>query len=245
MTDKACYTNINPILECCAPLFSLLLPMKNAAVAEKVQSDLRDQVIELFDVLERMGYEKGLTSSEIQHARYAMAAFTDELIMGSSWPGRLQRMSKPLQLEFFGENSAGQGFFERLEKLRQSGDKHRHLLELFYLCLQMGFEGIYRLKGLEQLMALQVDLRSQLEDSIGKVDRTLSPQAKPKEGFIMKVGRNVPVWAIGSVTGAVMMFLYFGFSWAVNKDANESSDNIEKQAIVLQVLEAEQESTRR
>jgi type VI secretion system protein ImpK len=245
MSELPGKSSINPILECCAPLFSLLLPLKNAAAAEKAPSDLREQVIDLFDVLERMGYEKGLTSTEIQHARYAMAAFTDELIMGSSWPGRLQWMSKPLQLEFFGENSAGQGFFERLEKLRQSGDKHRNLLELFYLCLQMGFEGVYRLKGLEQLMALQVDLRSQLEDSIGKVDRVLSPNGKPKEGLIFKVGRNVPTWVIGSVTGAVMMFLYFGFSWVVHNDAAKSSDQIEKQAIVLQVLEAEQPSARR
>jgi type VI secretion system protein ImpK len=243
MSEQRNTISRNPVLECCAPLFSLLLPLKNSSAADNAPADLRDQVIDLFDVLERMGYEKGITSTEIQHARYAMAAFTDELIMGSTWPGRLQWMSRPLQLEFFGENSAGQGFYDRLDKLRQSGDKHRHLLELFYICLQMGFEGVYRLKGLEQLMALQVDLRSQLEDYLGKIDRTLSPQGSPKEGFIMKVGRHVPVWAIGSVTGAVMMFLYFGFSWVVHDDAEESRKVIEKQSMVLQVLDADNQNT--
>ena len=133
MSEQRNTISRNPVLECCAPLFSLLLPLKNSSAADNAPADLRDQVIDLFDVLERMGYEKGITSTEIQHARYAMAAFTDELIMGSTWPGRLQWMSRPLQLEFFGENSAGQGFYDRLDKLRQSGDKHRHLLELFYI----------------------------------------------------------------------------------------------------------------
>ncbi len=244
MSESVVNSSCNSILECCAPLFSLLLPLKNSQVADKAPSDLRDQVIDLFDVLERMGYEKGLTSTEIQQARYAMAAFTDELIMGSTWQGRLQWMSRPLQLEFFGENSAGQGFYDRLDKLRQSGDKHRHILELFYICLQMGFEGVYRLKGLEQLMALQVDLRSQLEDYQGRVDRTLSPNGKPKEGLIMKVGRHVPAWAIGSVTGAVMMFLYFGFSWVVHNDVEESLKLIEKQSVVLQVLDADKQDVK-
>lgn len=231
----------NPLLECCAPLFSLVLPLRKNSVAEKVSPDLRNKVVECFSEMERMAYEKAIVSADIQSARYAMTAFVDELVMRSSCPQRREWMSKPLQLEFYGKNSAGEVFYEKLDNLRTSGEKNHNLLEVYYLCLQMGYEGHYRLQGMEKLMALQVDIRSQLEDYIGKEDRRLSKDGVPKEGLVMKVGKHFPGWAICSLTGAIMMFMYFGYSWVIHNEAKDSVAYIEKQAAILKVLLAEEQ----
>ncbi|RFA29847.1 hypothetical protein CAI21_08410 [Alkalilimnicola ehrlichii] len=182
---------INPLLECSAQLFALVAPLRAERDAQlNLPDDFREQVLGGFDVLERMAFERQIDTATVQDAKYALAAFIDEAVMASEWPGRLDWMGRPLQLEFFGEHLAGEGFFERLNKLRQGGEQNVNLLELYYVCLQLGFEGIYKLRGLEQLMALQVDLRSQIDGYRGVADPRLSPDGAVQTSVFSRVGRT-------------------------------------------------------
>ena len=73
-------------------------------------------------------------------ALYAIVAFMDEQILRSQWSGRQQWMSQPLQLTYFNENTAGEGFFTRMQALEQRPNQ-AHVLEIYYLCLALGFRG--------------------------------------------------------------------------------------------------------
>ena len=125
---------------------------------------------------------------------------------------------------------AGEGFFKHLAKLRQAGAANKDIIELYYVCLQLGFEGVYRLQGMEQLMALQVDLRSQLEDYKKIKDRTLSPTGLPESGFISHMRREVPNWAISVFTVAIIFFTYMGYSMIIE---NQSENGV-RDILVLQ-----------
>jgi len=205
----------NPLLECCTSLFALMTPFKAADRGAGVPENYRDNIIAGFNELERMAFEREITMQVVKDARYALAAYIDEVVLSSDWPGRLDWMARPLQLEFFGEHLAGEGFFSRLAELRQDGARNLDLIELYYVCLQMGFEGVYRLKGIEQLMALQVDLRSQIENHRGGTTSRLSPNGLPKEGMLARARREIPYWVIGTVTLAVFFFTYLGYSIAI------------------------------
>lgn len=206
--EKETIREANPILECCAGLLALSVPLRSGRAAAGVEPDFRDRIMGAFDVLERMAFEKQIPTTTVQHAKYAMAAFVDEAVLGSVWGGRLEWMSRPLQLEFFGEHLAGEGFFTRLAELRQGGIGCVDLLELYYACLQLGFEGMYKMRGYEQLMALQVDLRAQIENLRGVSDPRLSPAGVPVRGMLGKFGRHVPYWALFAVTAAGVFFGY-------------------------------------
>ena len=224
------------LLACIAPVIHALMPLKVHSDVNKISANFRDEIIECFDQFERKCYENQITTSQMQEAKFALTATCDELVMASGANFRMDWMSRPLQLEFYGNNRAGEEFFERMEKLRMGNENKLKVLEVYYVCLQLGFEGTYKIKGLEQLKALIVDIRAQIEDASGVVDTQISANGTPSEGFVMKVGRNLPYWVIFSIGLSLIMFLYMGFHYVISKDAKNSNQLIETKLAVLQQL---------
>ncbi len=241
MENEKQITSSNPLLECAETIFSLISVFKKGDRGSSLDLDYREKILGGFDTMERMAFERQIGSIVLKDAKYALAAYIDEAVLSSNWPGRTLWMGRPLQLELFGDHLAGEGFFERLTHLRQGGEANANLLELFYVCLQLGFEGVYKIKGLEQLMALQVDLRSQIEGYQGVIDPRLSPAAAPTVPLMARVRREVPYWVITVVTVAIIFFTYLGYSMAVTKlaDSSVASINAEKDAILSYARQAQ------
>jgi hypothetical protein len=101
----------------------------------------------------------------LKDAKYAIAALIDEAVLCSDWEGRisLDESFALCSLKCLAIMSPGRVFLSGLPNCDKSAKRIWTLIELYYVCLQLGFEGIYKVRGLEQLMALQVDLRSQIE----------------------------------------------------------------------------------
>jgi type VI secretion system protein ImpK len=210
---------VNPLLESSAELIALVMPLRSGRLSAEVPDNYREQVMHGFQTLERKARERQLSDQMVTDAKYALAAFVDESVMASEWPGRTEWMRHPLQLEMFGEHLAGEGFFRRLSELRQGGEANADILELYYVCLQLGFEGMYRVQGLEQLMALTSDLRNQIHDYRGSTETRLAVYGTPPNGFFQRVGRHLPYWVIASVTAALMLGGYSGYV-ALNEAAS-------------------------
>lgn len=228
----------NPMLTCCESLFSLVAPLRDDQKALSVDTDFREIILTSFIAMEKAAFEKQIGMVEFKDAKYALAAYIDEVVLTSTWPGRMEWMSHPLQLEFFGEHTAGEGFFNRLANLRQGGEDNLHLLEIYYYCLQLGFEGVYRIKGLEHLMALQVDLRAQIDGYCGPVKNQLSPEGLPGKVLINQVRRHVPYWVIAVVTLAAVFFTYMGYSVVSGNIAKSSIATVlNNKDIVLKLQE--------
>lgn len=223
-------TTPNKLLECFSAVLHLANLFRNSnnttARAADFDLDYRQQVLAAFDLMERTAFEQQISVQRVQQAKYAAAAFIDELVLSSAWPGRANWMGKALQLEFFGEHLAGENFFKRLSDIRQNAVENIDVLEIFYICLQLGFEGMYRMRGMEQVMALQVDLRSQIELVRGVVDPRLAEEGLPKTSFTTRVGRNVPYWVIVSVTAAIVFFIFLGYAVAIDRQARQALTQI-------------------
>ncbi|MCU7843204.1 MAG: type IVB secretion system protein IcmH/DotU [Candidatus Thiodiazotropha sp. (ex Monitilora ramsayi)] len=225
-------SSINRLLECSATVFALTAKLRRDAATGSL-SDFRNQIIKSFDVLERMAFERQIGTSTVQDAKYALAAYVDETVLASENPERMEWMSQPLQLKFFGEHLAGEAFFEKLNKLRQGGEKNLDLLELYYTCLQLGFEGMYRMRGLEALMALQVDLRSQIDGYRGIVDPKLAPDGVPKTGIIARVSHNIPYWVIAVLTVGLLFFSYAGYSVMLADRVDNTLQSLDQQLTMI------------
>lgn len=218
--------HINPLLECCASLFAHAAQFKKSDRGVKVNAKFRRVILAGFDEMERKAFEKKIPMQKVKEVKYAMASYIDEAVLTSNWPGRMDWMSKTLQLTFFGEHVGGEAFFKHLNALRRAGDRFVDVLEVYYVCLQLGFEGMYRLKGLEQLMALQVDLRSQIESYRKYNDNRLSVDGKPKSSVMATMRRDIPYWVIGTVTIACVFFTYLGYAVVTEEIAKSSDDEI-------------------
>jgi type VI secretion system protein ImpK len=87
---------------------------------------------------------RGYSQEDVRLAIYAMVAFVDESVMNkqaafSDW-SRL-----PLEEELFGGHVAGESFFNDVQQLlsRPESTQTTDLMEVFYLCLLMGYKGRY------------------------------------------------------------------------------------------------------
>ena len=152
---------------------------------------LQRRVSSLFDQMSRKCREAGIPDEDANEAKYAIAAFTDEQIFRSAWPGRSQWMGQPLQLIYFNENTAGEGFFQHMSQL-QTQPQRAHVLEIYYLCLCLGFQGQYAVRGGEGLGPIVDQLSARLSSSLGNSD-IISPHGEPREAFRGLMRRELPL----------------------------------------------------
>src|SRR2546428_552240 len=68
---------------------------------------LQRRIDTLFEQMAGKAREANIPEADVNDAKYALVAFIDEQIFRSPWPGRNQWMSKPLQLVYYNENTAG------------------------------------------------------------------------------------------------------------------------------------------
>jgi len=194
---------------------------------------LRQRITGIFDSAMRKGREARISDEAMDRAKYAIVAFLDEIILSSPWPQKEQWLSRPLQYEFFREHVAGVEFFKRLEDLRRTAATNQDILEVYYLCLILGFEGQYKLHGQEKLNALVAELSREIEAS-GHKGKTLSPQGKRPDEFIEMMKQGLPAWVI-LVSCLTIVFVFFlTLSYLGNHDAQEVSQYL------TQLLEAKQ-----
>ena len=218
----------NILLESCINLLFLLLPIKAEDRGASLGADFRERILNGFGEFERAASGAGVESEAIGDARYALAAFADEAVLSSAWPHKDQWSGQPLQLQFFGEHLAGEGFFKKLSQLRQAGERKADVLEVYYICLQLGFEGIYKVRGTEALRSLQVDLRAQINDYRGGSAPELSVHGKPRNAILDRVERNVPYWVVGAATIAILFFGYVGFDIALGAQARDAYRQVDR-----------------
>lgn len=108
--------------------------------------ELQQRLMAALDGIVSKGRNAGVPDVELAEARYALTAFVDEQILKSNWPGRSEWMNQPLQLQLYREYTAGENFFKRMTALMQRGTPSV-ALEVYYLCLALGFRGAYGVTG--------------------------------------------------------------------------------------------------
>ncbi len=96
---------------------------------------------------------KSFSEEETKLAMFAIVAFLDETILTQNQPAFADWRRKPLQEELFGVHIAGEIFFQNLENIIRQPDSHPNadLLELYALCISLGFQGRYSAGGRAEL----------------------------------------------------------------------------------------------
>lgn len=140
-------------------------------------------------------------------AKFALAAFADEVIYHSTWPGKTQWLSNPLQLQFFGINTAGDGFFVNLDNLHGQRGRN-HVAQIYFLCLSLGFQGKYRLRNQEGLQQVVEGLGNYVAVQEGGGE-LLAPNAERKDAGAGVVRRELPFVAVAmGILGLAVMVVF-------------------------------------
>jgi type VI secretion system protein ImpK len=179
---------------------------------------LRTRLHHLFHVAEEQSKTNGISSDAFANARYGVTAYIDEMIINSRWSYREQWASRPLQYDFFAEYVAGEGFFKRLEAIRRAFPVQADLLELYALCMILGFEGQYRLHDHDKLRGLIEDVTREVQAKRGDAPG-LSPRGKRPEELMELVKRDLPVWVVLVTSAGIVFLFYLALSFLINQDA--------------------------
>lgn len=188
---------------------ALALALQLQAAAEFGDSDvLRERTTRLLKRAEREAHEAGVERDATRQATFAVVALLDETVRASGWSGRERWSAAPLQLEMFDRNDAGEEFFVRLDALREAPAEHADLLELYYLCLSLGFKGRYEFLPPAEHRELVRGVYRDLRRVPGMGEGPLAPHAEPAGRVAATVRRRVPPWAVLAVCGALAVIAY-------------------------------------
>jgi type VI secretion system protein ImpK len=171
---------------------------------------LRAGIGTVFAKMERHARERGIAAEEILSARFAVTAFIDEAIARSDWSGKAVWAQNPLSLEYFNTNTAGAEFFDKLEALRQRPDAHADLLEVYYTCLALGFEGKYALADPRQLTALTESTGRDLA-RVYPAGADLSPHWEPPQQALAQMKGALPLGVIAAILLGVVFVVFLIF----------------------------------
>lgn len=188
---------------------------------------LRTRLQHLFHQADEKSKAKGVSPDAHTHARYAVAAYIDEMIINSRWANREQWAARPLQYDFFGEYVAGEGFFKRLETVRRSLPVNADLLEVYGLCLILGFEGQYRINEREQLRGLIEDVTREVQAKRGDFP-ALSPHGKRPEELMELVKRDLPIWVVLVTSMGIVFLFYLALTFLLGQDAAHVAEQLRK-----------------
>lgn len=170
----------------------------------------------------------GFSHQDAQDMAYALVALIDEVVLGR--PEEYRQFWMPLQLHYFNENVAGDGFFARLNTVRK--DPHRHeVLQVYYLCMLFGFQGRYRIRGGElELMTLIDTVQKDLERARPFDFDVLSPHGdRPTESLLSK-RKKASMVGISAGALAVAVLFYGVLQFFLNDKVGELRSRIEVHA---------------
>lgn len=165
-------------------------PHDSKVFAEQMSTFLAD--------VDRQAKTLGASADDVHAARYAFCAAVDEIILRSPYPVREAWQTRPLQLRLFGDQLAGEHFFHKLEDLRARGAAHLQVLEVFHMCLLLGFQGRYAIDGDEKLKFMCSTLGNEIARMRGK-PRAFAPHAERPDQIANKIGSDLSLWLLTAV----------------------------------------------
>ena len=175
----------------------------------------RAQTKQALRIAEQEARGRGSSAEDVKQATFAVVAFLDESVLSSRNPVFANWARLPLQAELFGQQVAGEVFFQELQRIlgRDDSIESSDLLEVHYLCLLLGFKGRYAAGG--DLRSIMTVIQEKIRRIRGS-SRALSPRGSiPADAMRLAQSdpwvRRLSFAAVTTLLLALVLFLIFKF----------------------------------
>lgn len=205
MSEKV---NKNDLVAFAGPVFDLILRLKSGIVAPS--NGLRPQVASLLEEFEKRAERYRFNHKIIQVSKFALASFVDETVLTNNFPLRDEWEKYPLQLEYFGEQLAGNKFFDKLQAMLKQIEVTQDAVEIYYVSMLLGFKGRYAIYEKDQLLNIMQATANALV-KVGKIKPVeLSPNWLANDQPEPPKKQGMPVWAkISAIGGLGLAFIVY------------------------------------
>ena len=158
-------------------------------------------------------------SQQWELAKYALVSWIDEMLVDADWKGREWWSNNVLEVELFKSRLCNEKFYVRAAEA--SSLTGRDALEVFYVCVVLGFRGLYRDPNLAAIFTeahgLPADLstwakQTSMSIRLGQGRPPLSRSGREMSGAPPLFTREQLVWPwLGAVSLAAISILLYWF----------------------------------
>lgn len=226
--DLAAIGGMNPLVAAANPLLAVV-PRIRTSASHPDPAGLRESLLRQIAAFEQGARAKGVAPEAIVVARYALCTTIDEAVSHTPWGGTAEWARASLLVTLHREVGGGEKFFQLLNKMAADPGANIDLLELFHVCLALGFEGRFRIidGGKAQLETVRERLAEMIRKQRGEYERDLAVHWRGEQTQVKKLGSLMPLWATAMVAALVLLGVYLFLSFRLN----EASDGIAFAAI--------------
>ena len=201
---------IHSLLDLLYDGFFMLFLLKNGREPADSASFLA-RIQEFLGDFDRGAKKLNVSADDMFAAKFAFCAAVDESVLASGFKIRSEWERKPLQLTLFGEQLAGEKFFQHLEEARAQGASRLQSLEVFHMCLLLGFQGKYMMEGPEKLAYLTARVGDEIAQMKGK-RAPFAPHWPLPDQIAHRLKSEVPLWIIASVFALIGVLAFVGLN---------------------------------
>src|SRR5882724_4049212 len=205
--DLAALGGLNPLVEAANPILAAV-PQIRHALRHPDPAGLRARLREQVDGFERSAMAAGIADDQMQKARFALCALLDDSAAATPWG----REWASLVAEIDGQDDGAERFFTLLDEMLAAPEGHVELLEFFYACLALGFEGRYRSGDRQGLVQTRTKVYEFIEQRRGKKSTELSARWRGAQIRAKRVPGALAIWGAASACALILAGLYFGYS---------------------------------
>jgi type VI secretion system protein ImpK len=211
----------NPLVQAAVPLLVLAGRLRGQIANADVES-VRRQCIQEVRAFEDRVRQANAPAEDVLAARYALCTAIDEAVLNTPWGAQSSWAGQSLLVTFHREAQGGEKFFQILDRLLTEPQRYLGLLELYYSCLAVGFEGRYRLdeRGAQRLADIRRDLYQRIERARGTSEPELSPHWKGVEDRRNPVVRTIPLWVVAVACIAILVVTWI---WLNSRLSNRAA----------------------
>lgn len=192
---------------------------------------LRLRFRDLLSEFHTRGVRAGYSSEQMDAARFALVSLIDERVMALDAPIGAAWSAASLQQQLFSTRNASEVFFDRLALCRPpKSTDGADVLEVFHLCLALGFRGRHRNPAHSETVRHLLDgLALEIRNARSGANAPLSPAWEPR-GTTPKTphpGRwcRLPLWTVPLILAVFTLLWWWGTSaWTAGVIARFTHD---------------------
>lgn len=199
----------NDLITFAGPVLDLILRLRAGIVTPS--NDLRPKIAGMLEDFEKRAERYRFNHKIVQVSKFALASFVDETVLTNNFPLKNEWERNPLQLEYFGEQLAGNKFFDKLEAMLKQIEVTADAVEVYYFCMLLGFKGRYAIYEQDRLLQTMQQTANALV-KVGKIKPVeLSPHWLANDQPAPPEKKGMPMWAkIGAFSGIGLgVIVYF------------------------------------
>jgi len=161
--------------------------------------------------------------SEWELSKYAIVSWIDEMLVDTPWSGQEWWANNVLEVELFNTRLCNEQFFIKAQEAAQLSN--RDALEVFYICVVLGFRGLYHDPAIAEMLASPHGLPSDVETwakqtsmsiRLGQGRPTLPQPAGEIAGAPPLKARGMVIWPwVAAVILAACNLIVFSFKFAL------------------------------